>query len=360
MIRRWKDIGGVILKDARRYLSAQDVRRRYPNGDPGWVRVRNRSERLVPNPKGPGVQCDWAWSSRLHACEVLPLWGRRLMSRSLRDWPIRFADSPPAHAAPAVSFVFAHCGEARLPQLQSVIRSAFAQRRVSIECVVVDLTPASIIDRLPHGTVGVHVPTGHIASGWYKSWAFNIGARLARADVLVFHDGDILMPRDYAAALAKQFEAGRDEVASLQRFLFYLPPSASRCAVRDSNLGSLTPEFVCQNWKGGTLAVRRDRFFRLGGYDEGFVDWGGEDDELYDRCGTTNHHRYGFIPFVHLWHEPQPLKQAAFNPNVRRVLPDRLAIPAARRVTELCARSFGSPSQPDPKVSYLRQLAVSP
>jgi hypothetical protein len=109
---------------------------------------------------------------------------------------------------------------------------------------------------------------------------------------------------------------------------------------------------VFQNWKGGTIAIRRDAFFELGGFDEGFVDWGGEDDEFYDRCGALTHCRYSYLPFVHLWHRPQQDRKLADNLNISRIMPWRMQIPAAERIAELKSRDFGNPSRPDPFFSY--------
>ena len=95
----------------------------------------------------------------------------------------------------------------------------------------------------------------------------------------------------------------------------------------------------------------------IGGFDEGFVDWGGEDDEFYDRCGLLGHCRSGYLPFLHLWHPPQPDRKVSTNPNIADVLPWRLALLQYDRVTELSQRGWGDVVGPDPMVDYktLRQ-----
>ena len=87
-------------------------------------------------------------------------------------------------------------------------------------------------------------------------------------------------------------------------------------------------------------------------FDEGFVDWGGEDDEFYDRCQLVGHCRAGYLPFVHLWHAPQAKRMAADNINTTRVLPVRFAIPREDRVAQLNARAWGDAARPDPIERY--------
>jgi hypothetical protein len=115
---------------------------------------------------------------------------------------------------------------------------------------------------------------------------------------------------------------------------------------------SEAPERVFQNWKGGTIAISKEAFFSIGGFDEGFVDWGGEDDEFYHRCSAIRHFTFGYIPFVHLWHAPQPDRKVTTNPNISKILPWRLEIPATDRIKELSIRQFGNSQRPDPLHSY--------
>ena len=43
---------------------------------------------------------------------------------------------------------------------------------------------------LPPGITYRHLAKAGVARGWHKSWAYNVGARAATGDILVFHDGD--------------------------------------------------------------------------------------------------------------------------------------------------------------------------
>jgi hypothetical protein len=158
---------------------------------------------------------------------------------------------------------------------------------------------------------------------------------------------------DYAAEVARVVLKEGYDVASIQRFLFYFDEASTQMVNWEAFiLPGITPTRVLQNWKGGTIALASKTFFELGGFDEGFVDWGGEDDEFFDRCRLRRHCRYGYVPFVHLYHPPQPDRRAPDNVNVARALPMRLAISPIERIAELRERAWGTADGPAPASSY--------
>lgn len=355
LMRRIRDLPGVLVRDLPRYAGAlRHSRSGRRAGADGWMSLCNRNERMRKAEDGPGYICEWPLGSALHAPGVLPVLGRKLMEAALREWPIRFAKRPRKNGAtPQVSFVIAHSGEARIPQLQRTLASLFAQEDVACEFIVVDQSPVPLFGKLPEGIVYRHLDKSHVPAGWHKSWAFNVGAKIARADILVFHDGDICAPTAYASELVRFLANGQHGAASLQRLLFYLGAAdTARVDAQERIPASATPDLVFQNWKGGTIAIRKDAFEAIGGFDEGFVDWGGEDDEFFDRCAEVGHCRAGYLPFVHLWHAPQTGRMAAGNANIARVLPSRLAIPKNLRVAELRGRAWGCTNGPDPRNRY--------
>ena len=351
LLRRLHDLPGVLVRDLPRYRVALSA----TGGHVGaWASLCNRNETLLQVEGSRGYQCQWQWGSELHAPLVLPSLGRKLMQTALHEWPIRFADQPSSlDDQPRISFVIAHSGEARLSQLIQTLRSLFAQEGVSCECIVVDQSPVPLLDRLPHGIVYRHLDKSGMTPGWRKSWAFNVGARLARADILVFHDGDICAPAGYARELLQAMVEDRYAAASLQRVLFYLTRDDTTQLLSEAAVpADSIPAPVFQNWKGGTIAIRKDAFMAIGGFDEGFVDWGGEDDEFYDRCQLAGHCRAGYLPFVHLWHAPQAKRMASDNINTTRVLPARFAISREQRASVLNARAWGDAMRPDPIERY--------
>jgi predicted glycosyltransferase involved in capsule biosynthesis len=69
---------------------------------------------------------------------------------------------------------------------------------------------------------------------------------------------------------------------------------------------------------GGSIAITRAAYLAIGGMDEGFVGWGGEDNEFWERAQTLRVWSYGCLPYVHLWHPSQPRKYDSANPTLIR------------------------------------------
>jgi hypothetical protein len=308
----------------------------------GWLAFRNRDERLLPSPEQRGYDCDWQWTSDLNVARLFPSIARRLLQAALAEWPIRLQQHPngPPASRPLVSFVIGHRGLERLPHLLATIASIHAQENVPVECVVVEQSwEPQIADRLPLGVRHLFTRTPKPDMPYARAWAFNVGARAANGEILVFHDNDILVPARYAAELARVMQQGY-KTARLQRFLFYLQAADSeQVFARHCLPEQTTPEIVRQNWQGGTLALQRDAYFALGGHDETFIGWGGEDNEMFDRCRTMACYSFGYLPFVHLHHSPQPGKSNG--PASSAYFQARMRLPAAARIAELTRRSFG-------------------
>jgi hypothetical protein len=315
-----------------------------------WLRIRNRKERLRESADGRGVACEWQWTSDLHAPKVFPGLGLRLMARCFRDWPIEFASAPRDGGGEVqVSFVIGHRGLERVPQLLSTLATIAAQHGVVCECIVVEQSMRSeVADLLPSWVRYVHTPLPAAGMPYCRSWTLNVGARAARGKVLVLHDNDMLIPQAYASELWARSQEGY-EVINLKRFIFYLtePHSGAICA-GDRRLLDLPAEAIVQNLEaGGSVAVARDAFFAIGGYDEAFVGWGGEDNEFWQRALTRKVWPYAYLPIAHLWHAPQPGKQQKDAPAVRR-FQELAGVAPERRIADLAQRKFGDAQRMDP------------
>ena len=302
MGRTLRELVGVLALDVPRYAANLACHGR-------WVHIGNRIDHLDLSPDGTAVRCLDDWASELHACRVMPPLGRWLFRRALAEWPIRFAPALCGSSSPPdLTFIIPHRGVERIPVLLKVLETVFAQEGVSVECLVVEQDQERHIDSLPRGVRYLHVPHFGDPAAWHKCLAFNAGVREASAGIVICHDGDLLVPCRYGAEVLKLFRAGAT-VAFPQRFLFYLDEMQTRRIAAGEPLPcALTPESTRQNWRGGTLAIRRTEYARIGGFDERFAGWTGEDIEFHDRCLTLQGWFHGYIPFVHLWHAPQPTK----------------------------------------------------
>lgn len=300
-----------------------------------WERIHNRGERLTFDPSGRGVLCEWKWTSSLSVCDRFPRSSPRLMQAALREWPVAFADAPAPVGAPEVSFLIGHRGLARLPHLLLTLRTIAAQRDASVECIVIEQSAEREIESaLPPWVRYLHQPA-EAGAPYARARTFNEAARAARAPLLVLHDNDMLVPARYAAELAARARGG-DEVLDLKRFIFYLTPEdAGRAMESGAVPGDARSESVIQNLRGGSIAITKDAYAAIGGFDETFVGWGGEDVELWERAETRRANRFGYLPIVHLWHAPQPEKtQGASAPAVERYY-ELARVPVAERIARL-------------------------
>lgn len=333
-LKRLRQTLGVWLLDWRRYRRLLAV----PDGS--WIRICNRGERLVPSPDGLGVECSWRWTSLLHAPQYAPSLGRDLLRRALSAYPIRFcgSDGPGLGAVrPDVSFVVGHRGVERLPLLNACLRALGAQSDVGVEIVVVEQSARpEIAPALPPWVRYVHAPSVPPGAPYNRSLAFNVGARAASGDVLVLHDGDMLPPSCYARDLHQAFVRGYD-VVNLKRFVFYLDAADTALLARCSSVPpAARPEAILQNATGGgSLGVGREAYERIGGHDEGFVGWGGEDVEFWERARTLRLYPFAHLPLIHLWHAPQPDKTPEKASAAMQRLWRMLEIPVEERISAL-------------------------
>lgn len=332
-----KALFGVLLKDLPRYLPA------LIRNDARYLALRNRSERLTPAPDDSGYRCNWQWTSDLHAPKVLPLLGRWLMKRALADHLIRGLPQPENHSdRPEVSFIIGHRGMARLPHLLTTLESIAGQQNASFECIVVEQeTQPQLSGLLPSWVRHIHTPPPTPDMPYCRSWAFNIGVKQARASVLILHDNDMLVPADYAMQILARVRRGY-EVVNLKRFIFYLMEKHARAIFdRRGSLLEEAPEAIVQNLEaGGSVAITREAYDCIGGMDESFIGWGGEDNEFWERAQTRKVWPYGCLPLVHLWHSSSPGKYQGENPTLQHYR-DLSAIPVAERITHLISLGHG-------------------
>jgi hypothetical protein len=313
-----------------------------------WTEFHNRHECLVAGPER-GFDCKWEWTSDLNVAKTLPGAGGKLMRAALAHWPIRAAgaSTPGATGDPVVSFILGHRGADRMPHLLATLSTILAQDDCPMECLVVEQSSAPELDgHLPTGVRHLPLRPPVPDMPYSRAWAFNVGAREARGRILVFHDNDVLVPARYATELRRLVGQGF-EGARLQRFVFYLSRHETEPILRGAGrLDHTTPEVVRQNCEGHSVALTRDAYFRIGGHDEGFVGWGGEDNEFFDRCRTLRFHPWAYLPFVHLWHAPQatrerPAGALEYLARVRR-------LPVESRIHMLASKPFGSVVGPQP------------
>jgi hypothetical protein len=337
---------GVIISDLPKFIWLSRPAWLFCNKSKPWKLIHDRNKKLIFDKKEKkGVICDWEWHSNLYMAEVFPFLAKMLMKRAFQDYPPDFSDKPLQQSENLdVSFVIGHKGIERLPHLLLTLKSIAAQRNVSTECIVVEQSAKAEIGQLLPGWVRyIYTPLPRPDLPYCRSWAFNVGARQAKGRLIVFHDNDFIIPRDYAYELMTKYKAGF-EVIDLKRFIFYLTQQHTE-KILNSDILDLNgfPEVVENLQAGGSLAVSKDVYFSLGGFDESFIGWGGEDNEFWDRAKTRKIYSYTYLPLIHLWHSEQvgkgQIKSGDYSQNV---FDQRMQVSAKDRIRNLQGANFGN------------------
>ncbi|MEU2180873.1 glycosyltransferase [Streptomyces thermolilacinus] len=145
-----------------------------------------------------------------------------------------------------------------------------------------------------------------------KSWTVNVGVvHGARPTELVcVLDGDILVDRDFIARAVERFQRPGTQAHWPFEDMLFLDPASSADAVRARCLEAAPDPgqdrlrgVHLRRPPGGCVWLREDLFTRIGGMDERFCGWGGEDQDFVwraERYGPMDRHD---DPLVHLHHD---------------------------------------------------------
>ena len=268
---------------------------------------------------------------------------------SSNDWSPEWADAAfdPAEWSLKMSVVIPAYG--RPDQLDVLLEALTQQRYPShlTQVIVVDDGSDPPLDpKMPEG-LDVTVLRQE-RDGFGLARARNLGATSATGDVVVFFDADMIPETGWLEAHARPHhhhsplagigprthvsrnEVGMDEIRSgtpIEEVLAHSDPER--------------PEWILERWRstddgrigadiwwgmsGGNFSVDRELFLDVGGYDEdGFKEWGGEDNDL----GYRIYQRGAFVVPIHeamAWHLGPATNDSADIDERRRRIKIRLA-----------------------------------
>jgi GT2 family glycosyltransferase len=164
--------------------------------------------------------------------------------------------------------------------------------------------------------------------GFHAARCRNHGAQAARAPYLIFFDGDCIFPPDHLEQHLRARRPGMARTGDSYR----LDPAASErvdaAAIRSAAFVRWVSR--AERWRmrrrwfreliysairhkpkvmAGNLALWRSDFERINGFDEQFMGWGCEDDDLGHRlrqAGVRIAPIFGYTQGYHLWHLAHP------------------------------------------------------
>lgn len=303
-----------------------------------WQALCNRRERLLPGSDDESWVCDWADSSWLTVARVFPEVGARLLKHCLQEWPVTVADKADDRRTqpPRVSVILPIGGRERMAQFRVVLGSLLGQEFDGYEVVVAECGPEPLLcGELPRSVTCVWVRPASEGDEFNKSRALNEGVRAAVAPIVLLHDADAVVPKCYLRSVWDRLQAGWEAVRPVRlQFCLGREESDRFAASHGTEMPARVP-WVMQNNPGCSVAIRRDVYWQIGGHDERFVGWGGEDLEFLDRLKTRRLFAGSYAPAIHLWHPPAP-KKASGDRNNALMLQLR-SVPAWQRIKSLAA-----------------------
>lgn len=303
-----------------------------------WQDLHNRVERLRRGGDEVSRVCDWKWTSELTVCQVFSNTASRLCRKCFEDWPLGSEAAPGAEPGglPRISVIIPIGDATRHAALMAVLAAFRRQTVLEYELIVVEQSPVPLLAHaLPADVRYQHFFDAHGAKGFNKSFLMNEAVRMAKAPWVLLHDADIVVPGGYLEAILKRAEDGWEGVRPI-RFLFYADQANSVTLAAEGVLPACI-ERVTQNFPGGSTAIKRESYWQIGGHDERFVGWGGEDTEFLDRLRTCRLFPGHFAPAIHLWHPPAPKKHSGDRNQV--LLDQQLALPVEERIRQLRVKS---------------------
>jgi predicted glycosyltransferase involved in capsule biosynthesis len=202
--------------------------------------------------------------------------------------------------------------------------SGSAERRDNLLAIIQRLERLPLLevivfeqDRVPRLEVAAtpshrRVLFGYNPEPFNKSWGFNVAARQTARPTLVFADADVVVDEALDQAIAA-CRHGIDAAKPYRRITDLTRDESRRFRERDRDFVPNRPaesppdreaqrEFVV--FAGGVFVIGREAYLRLGGFDERFLGWGGEDNAMSIKLERTGMRlaEYGECPALHLWH----------------------------------------------------------
>jgi len=237
----------------------------------------------------------------------------------------------------------------RRENLFAVLR--WLARWPEMQAIVVEQDTVSRLEGLPFGTACIAYNPGP----FNKGWGLNVAARLARSPILIVTDADVIAPE-----LADAVELCRQGAAAAKPYrdiVDLTPEETKRVRAGESTFAPARPgdaprsregkqEFIV--FAGGSFVIRRELYLRIGGFDERFLGWGGEDDAMSARIRRTKiaTGEIATQPALHLWHprsQESTFGQPHYQKNVALLAEyDRYTDAELARLCELQRQTMGN------------------
>lgn len=184
-----------------------------------------------------------------------------------------------------------------------------------VDVIIVEQDSHSKIDHINLDARHIFVKNdGH----YNRSWAFNIGVKLSKSNIIVFSDSDLIMDTEEFITSLKEIE--NYDMVSPYKSVLDLQPNESRLSLDQLN-GITRPgrgetDNQTINICGGMSIFRKDSIMRIGGWCEEFCSWGGEDDYLTILVKKLLKYKEMSYRCYHLYHSRDKMDMQQYQKNL--------------------------------------------
>ncbi|MFD0205644.1 MULTISPECIES: galactosyltransferase-related protein [Saccharothrix] len=220
-------------------------------------------------------------------------------------------DTPPAVEDCAMTFVvpFRASTEDRMRNLSVALRALRDATREApdVEVTIVEQDTDTRLSGIPRDLYDTHIFTPH--GGLYnKSWSVNTGVTRSAHDKVCVLDADLLVDRHVVASIHTGLDHSdlfipHSRVVWMDETTTARTIAAITAATGEYRVdGSAARGSALDDCVGACLAVRRDFYRSIGGHDERYEGWGGEDIAFHERAAAHGRTDRGNLVMAHLNH----------------------------------------------------------
>lgn len=202
----------------------------------------------------------------------------------------------------AVSYIIPFRNVAnRTDAIRTVVNNIRAQKFPVIDIHLIEQDDNSKISLYEYEPINYSmVRTGNPL--FNKSRAFNVGVTAAEHEIIIMHDADILAPQFYTALINNILS--EHEACHIGKTVVYANEQSSNMIAATARVD---PDVVCNRvvgyYEGGSLACKKENYWRSGAFNEDFWGYGCEDCDFFARLkSTSNWYEERTIDFLHLHH----------------------------------------------------------
>lgn len=142
-----------------------------------------------------------------------------------------------------------------------------------------------------------------------KSWGFNVGLKYANTNVVIFGDSDLIMdPQEFIKSVQM---VDQYEMINPYNSVIDLNPQESNLSLdqvlKINRPGRGETDIQKVPMCGGICIFRRDAINKIGGWDQNFIGWGGEDDFQSVKVKNFLNYYENTAKCFHIYHDrPAP------------------------------------------------------